>query len=334
MITAPPPEGAALDEAIRPIRSAVLDRTVHRHRHRHRRSRWTLGALGSVAAVTALATVIVGGNLTGTTDRVPVVGSRPQAATAAEVLHDAAAATIRASDPTVGPGQFLQVSTKYESQASFGDANEYSALVPYTITVYRPADVSVEWTMVRTSGDPTQFFPAASADAAAAEWKREGGGYPTGTSHGLGGIFNGDDVTPAHLSEMPRDPDQLYTWVSEHAAGSASHEEAMTTLIGDDLATGLVPAGLRSAMYEVLAKIPGTTITHDAVTLDGHTGTAIGRSEPNRDGEHSEIVIDPDTGAYLGSRTLSGSGSRLYPAGTVSDSSAVTTSVVDSVPAR
>lgn len=332
MITAPPPEGAALDEAIRPIRRAVLDRTVHRRR---RRSRWTFGAVGSVAAVTALATVIVGGNLTGTTDRVPVVGSHPQAATAAEVLHKAADETVLASDPTVGPGQYLEVSTKRESQGFFGDANEYSALVPYTVTVYRPADVSAEWTLVRTSGEPTRFFPAASATEAAAEWKREGSPYPTETLHGAGGRFEGySDWTPAHLAEMPRDPDELYTWVSEHATGSVSHEEAMTTLISDDLATGLVPADLRSAMYEVLAKIPGTTITHDAVTLDGRTGTAIGRDEPNRDGEHSEIVIDPDTGAYLGSRTLTGSASRVLPKGAVLDSSAVTTSVVDSVPAN
>lgn len=330
MITAPPPEGAALDEAIRPIRRAVLDRTIHRRR---RRSRWTFGAVGSVAAVTALATVIVGGNLTGAFDRLPVVGSRPQAATAAEVLQKAADETVAASDPTVGPGQFLEVSTKRESQTSFGDANVFSALVPYTITVYRPADVSAEWTQVRTSGEPTQFFPAGSETEAAAEWEREGSGaYPTGVSHGVGGVIDGYDLTPAHLAEMPRDPEALYTWVSEHATGSASQEEAMTTLIGDDLATGLVPKDLRSAMYEVLAKIPGTTITHDAVTLDGRTGTAIGRDEPNRDGEHSEIVIDPDTGAYLGSRTLTGSASRLWPAGTVFDSSAVTTSVVDSVP--
>lgn len=329
MITAPPPEGAALDEAIRPIRRAVLDRTVHRRR----RSRWTFGAVGSVAAVTALATVIVGGNLTGTTDRVPVVGAHPQAATAAEMLHQAAHEAVRASDPTVGPGQYLEVSTKLESQMSFGNANEYSALVPYTITVYRPADVSAEWTQVRTSGEPTHFFPAGSATEAAAAWKQEGLAYPTGTSRGAGGVIDGYDLTPAHLTEMPRNPDQLYTWVSEHATGSVSHEEAMTTLISDDLATGLVPADLRSAMYEVLAKIPGTTITHDAVTLDGRTGTAIGRDEPNREGEHSEIVIDPDTGAYLGSRTLTGSASRLWPAGTVSDSSSVTTTVVDGVPA-
>lgn len=329
MITARPPEGAALDEAIRPIRRAVLDRTVHRRR----RSRWTFGAVGSVAAVTALATVIVGGNLTGTTDRVPVVGSHPQAATAAEVLHRAADETVRASDPTVGPGQYLRVSTKRESQASFGNANEYSALVPYTITVYRPADVSAEWTQVRTSGEPTRFFPAGSATEAAAAWKQEGLAYPTETSRGAGGVIDGYDLTPAHLAEMPRDPGALYTWVSEHATGSVSHEEAMTTLIGDDLATGLVPADLRSAMYEVLAEIPGTTITHDAVTLDGRTGTAIGRDEPNRDGEHSEIVIDPGTGAYLGSRTLTGSASRLWPAGTVSDSSSVTTTVVDGIPA-
>lgn len=330
MITAPPPEGAALDEAIRPIRRAVLGRTVHRRR----RSRWIVGTVGSVAAITSLATVIVGGNLTGTTDRVPIVGSHPQAA-AAEVLHEAAAATIRASDPTVGPGQYLKVSTKEESQAYFGDANQFSALLPITTTIYRPADPTAAWTLVRRVGEPEQFFPADAADAAKATWQSDMvGSFHDEHLSALDGAFYGEPWTPSSLARMPRDPEHLYTWVSEHASGSASHEEAMMTLITDDLDTGTVPADLRSAMYEVLAKIPGTTITGDAVTLDGRTGTAFGRDESNRQGQHSEIIVDPDTGEYIGSRTLAGKGIRGLPEGTVFQSTAVTSSVVDGVPER
>ncbi|WP_320514721.1 CU044_5270 family protein [Curtobacterium sp. CFBP9011] len=327
MITMPPPEGAALDAAITPIRRAVLEQTVARRRNR---SRWTFGALGTVAAVTVTATVLVVGNVTGTSDSVPIVGSQPQAATAAEVLERAADVTVRTSDPVVAPGQFRKVEVQEASQAFF--TSEMSALVPYSITVYQPADPTAQWTLVRDSGQPTQYFPAAKAAEAEAAWNRDPQGYPVETLHAAGGAFYGTPWTPAELAEMPRDPAALYGWVSDHAAGSASHEEAMTTLITDDLGTGMVPADLRSAMYQVLAKIPGTTITHDTVTLDGRKGIGIGRDEAARQGEHSEIVIDPQSGDFIGTRTLVGSGNPTLPEGTVFDSTAVTTTVVDSAP--
>ncbi len=328
MITTAPPEGAALDDAVAPIRRAVLAQTVGRKRSR---SRWAFGAAGSVAAVTALATVLVTGNVTGTTDHVPVVGARPEAATAAEVLQHAADVTVRTSDPVVGPGQFRKVAMQEASQAFVTE--RYSALVPYSITVYQPADPADEWTLVRDSGQPTQFYPAAEAAESEAAWKADpSNGYPVETIRAPQGAFYGSPWTPADLAVMPRDPAALSRWVSEHAHGSASHEEAMTTLITDDLSTGMVPADLRSAMYQVLARIPGTTITHDSVTLDGREGIGIGRDEPNRQGEHSEIVIDPVSGDYIGSRTLAGGGNPSLPVGTVVDSTAVTTTVVDSAP--
>ncbi|OIH99500.1 MULTISPECIES: CU044_5270 family protein [unclassified Curtobacterium] len=327
MITAPPPEGVEFDAAFAPVRRAVLAETVDRRR---RRTRWTFGAVGSVAAVTALATVLVAGNVTGATDSVPLVGTEPQAASAAEVLRHAADETVRTSDPVVGPDQFLEVRIAEQSQAFL--TQRYSALVPYSLTVYRPGDPGADWTLVRTSEDPVAFFPASEAAAAEAAWDAEPAGWPTGTIRAADGAFYDTPWTPAELASMPRDPDALYRWVSEHATGSASHEEAMTVLITDDLSTGMVPADLRSAMYRVLARIPGTAVTHDAVTLDGRRGIGIGRAEPNRDGEHSEVVIDPDTGDFIGTRTLTGAATGTLPAGTVIDSTAVSSTVVDSAP--
>lgn len=327
MITAPPPEGAALDDAVAPIRRAVLARTVGRRRSR---SRWAIGAFGTVAAVTALATVLVAGDVTGTTQDVPVVGSAPQAATAAEVFREAADATVRTSDPVVGPGQYLEVELQEQSQAFFTETS--SALVPYSLTVYRPADASAEWTLVRTSGDPVAYFPADRAAEVEAAWKADPAGYPTGTLRARDGAFYGTPWTPSDLAAMPRDPDALYRWISEHASGSASHEEAMTVLITDRLTTGMVPADLRSAMYQVLAEIPGSTVTHDAVTLDGRKGVGIGRTESAREDAYTEVVVDPTTGDFIGTRSLVGKGDRTLPAGTVTDSTSVTTSVVDSAP--
>lgn len=328
MITVPPPEGAALDDAVAPIRREVLARTVDRRRTR---SRWTIGAVGTVAAVTALATVLVAGDLTGTTEHVPVVGSAPQAATAAEVFRQAADATEHTSDPVVGPGQYLEVAVQEQSQAFFTE--DSSALVPYSLTVYRPADASAEWTLVRTSGEPIAYFPTARAAEVAAAWKADPvDPYPTGTLRARDGAFYGSPWTPSDLATMPRDPDALYDWVSAHATGSVSHEEAMTVLITDRLATGMVPADLRSAMYQVLARIPGATITHDAVTMDGRKGVGIGRTEAAREDAYTEVVVDPTTGDFIGTRSLVGKATRTLPAGTVTDSTSVTTAVVDSAP--
>ncbi len=238
MITLPRPEGPALDDAVAPIRREVLARTVG---HRRTRSRWTLGVVGSVAAVTALATVLVAGDLTGTTEHVPVVGSAPQAATAAEVFRRAADATVHTSDPVVGPGQYLEVDVQEQSQAFLGP--DISALVPYSLTVYRPADTSAEWTLVRTSGEPVAYFPSDRAAEVEAAWKADPAGYPTGTVRALDGAFSGDPWTPADLAAMPRDPDALYDWVAAHASGSNSHEEAMTVLVTDRLATGMGAGG-------------------------------------------------------------------------------------------
>lgn len=328
MITAPPPEGAALADAVAPIRRQVIARTVGQRR---RRSRWAFGALGTVAAVTTLATVLVAGDLTGTSQVVPIIGSAPQAATAAEVLERAAAETIATSDPVVGPGQFLKIEVREQSQAFL--TGDLSALVPYSLTLYRPSDPSAEWTLVRTSGEPTAYFPAARADEAAAAWRADGSSpYPTGALRARDGAFSGRPWTPEDLAAMPRDPDALYRWVSAHASGSASHEEAMTVLITDRLATGVVPADLRGAMYQVLAAIPGTAVTHDVVTLDGRKGIGIGRTEAERQDAFTEIVVDPSTGDFIGTRSLVGKATRTLPAGAVEDSTSITTSVVDSVP--
>jgi RNA polymerase sigma-70 factor (ECF subfamily) len=328
MITVPPPEGAALDDAVSPIRRKVLARTVDRRRAR---SRWTMGAVGTVAAVTALATVLVAGDLTGTTEQVPILGSAPQPATAAQVFRQAADASVRTSDPVVGPGQYLEVAVQEQSQVFFTE--DFSALVPYSLTVYRPADASAEWTLVRTSGTPTAYFPTDRAAEVEAAWKADpANAYPSGTIRARDGAFYGSPWTPSDLATMPRDPDALYDWVSAHATGSVSHEEAMTVLITDRLATGMVPADLRSAMYQVLARIPGSTVTHDVVTLDGRKGVGIGRTEAGREDAWTEVVIDPTTGDFIGTRSLVGKATRTLPAGTVTDSTSVTTSVVDTAP--
>ncbi len=246
------------------------------------------------------------------------------------MFRRAADATVHTSDPVVGPGQYLEVDVQEQSQAFLGP--DSSALVPYSLTVYRPADTSVEWTLVRTSGEPVAYFPSNRAAEVEAAWKADPAGYPTGTVRALDGAFSGDPWTPADLAAMPRDPDALYDWVAAHRLRLEQSRG------GDDGARHRPARNGDGAGGPPQRHVPGAredpraTVTHDAVTLDGRTGVGIGRTEAGRGDEYTEVVVDPTTGDFIGMRSIAGRATRAFPAGTVLDSKSVTTSVVDTAP--
>lgn len=107
--------------------------------------------------------------------------------------------------------------------------------------------------------------------------------------------------------------------------GSNSRDEDNFVRITDLLGTGLVPAQTRAALYEALALIPGTISTPGTQIPGGATGVSISRSEPTRDNETFEIIIDPNTGAYLGERSITRDGE-------VMSSAYFTQAIVDSTP--
>jgi hypothetical protein len=60
-------------------------------------------------------------------------------------------------------------------------------------------------------------------------------------------------------------------------------------------------ANLRAAIYRALTLVPGITFVGSARTLDGRVGNVIGTP----DGVvRSDLIIDPDTGGLLGTRTV------------------------------
>ena len=112
---------------------------------------------------------------------VDVVGAdeRPGAtAEAAQVLNDAAAATIISSDPVLSPGQYLLIDTKaVYSYGSYTEAGDFAWLVSQDSQLYVPADRNGEWVWNREPGEPVQFFDEASrreAERMAAEEKIPG----------------------------------------------------------------------------------------------------------------------------------------------------------------
>ena len=298
--------------------------------------------VGSTAAATcALTGVFVFGGALGAPG-----GADPAAAA---VLGAAATAARDVVDPVVGPGQYLEVRTdavyaatgtteadaevaRRERDGNLEDGDFTSFLESDVQALWVPADRSGDWVEVRCARTPVQTFGPRS-ETFASEWEGAGaeGRYvlPAGKTEDGAPITMLDADSAA---DLPRDPHQLLERIYQENgnAGPSRDGEALVWL-ADRLRSGTVPAELRSVFYETAALIPGVTITEQQATLNGRTGTAIGRDE-GENGFRQDIIIDPETGAFIGERQVLLQPVADMPAGTATGSTSVTTTVVDAVP--
>jgi len=93
----------------------------------------------------------------------------------------------------------------------------------------------------------------------------------------------------------------------------------------DTLRNGVTPADLRAALYRVMSTLPGIVVTQDVINLDGRAGTALGIQGP---GIRQDVIIDPTTGQFIGSRSVQTAQAEGIPAGTTVGWTAVQTEVV------
>lgn len=252
---------------------------------------------------------------------------------AAEVLQNAAVATIETSDPVVGPGQFLRVETAAVYAASVVDGAKHGTYLTLSRDeLYIPANRDDDWVWSRHPSETYETFGPTSA-ALAEEYGDANLGVEDELLQAPGGDFYGGNASGMFggLAAFPRDPVRLLNHIYLTTAGRGSSPDGQALVfIAERLRTGVIPADLRAAFYKAAALIPGVTITENQATLDGRTGIAIGRDEGSND--RQEIIIDPETGMYIGERRVSLSGYGQVPAGTVVAWSAVTATVVDSAP--
>lgn len=306
--------GALLDAA-----EPSVAKPAKPHRALKRAGWTTLGVVGAAGIVGAL----VLSNVVG------LAGWRGGAdPAAADTLGAVAAATIKTSDPVVGPGQFLEVST-LAVYSSTGDVGTY--LTHQDGQMYIPSDRDQDWVWVRDPGTVAQTFGDGSKKQAADD------GTPSADPEivraAKGAFYNGRPMDFG-LDALPRDPHQLLNYIYRTTAGAGvSPDGEALVFIADTLRTGVVPADLRAAMYRAVAGIPGVTISDRQATLDGRTGIAFGRDESN--GIRQEIIVDPTTGLMIGERqvTLRADTYPGVPVGTATGWTAVTTTVVDAAPA-
>lgn len=284
--------------------------------------------------------------LVGTLVAVDVVapGGKPGAtAEAAEVLNNAAAATIKTSDPVVKPGQYLKVDTKavYASSMTRANGTTVSWLETQDGQLYVPADKSGEWVWNREARVPTTFFGEESkAEAQRYVSSMNGGAGPQleGIIRGKAGAFydSPQQILGLPLLEgikaLPREPRKLLDLIYKKNGdkGQTPESEALVT-IADSLRTGVIPADLRAAMYKAAALIPGVIVADKQATLDGRKGVALGILWAGGKARQ-DIIVDTETGMMIGERNVSLAALDGIPANTAFGWTAVKISVVDSAP--
>lgn len=110
---------------------------------------------------------------------------------------------------------------------------------------------------------------------------------------------------PDWSASLPRDPAELLARLRAEtdspsgASGTQLDLYALETAT-QTLSSGLLPADLRAALYKAIALMPQIRITDKQMDLDGRTGTALGVTY---DGKTREIIVDRDTGDFLGERS-------------------------------
>lgn len=297
-----------------------------------------------VAAVTAIAaggiTVVTAGDGGG--------GSAPSVrfASAQQVLDIAADRIHVTGDVPVPDGKYRYLDTRQWDTPSCGPSCGLpeGQIIAFRREVrtqtWQPSDIDGEWSRkTEVTGQRQWLFgseeearsrgfdPAALDKAVTGAWQAAGGRFPQGVFGYDGFLTEWSSPSKERLAQLPRDPEKLYELLRPEA-------EPTTRSVGAEvlsratrlLNTGTVPADLREALYRALTKVPGLQVTDQVANLDGRKGVALGVPSYK---SRWEIIVDPDTGEFIGERQTQTEPQFGFDAGTVLFSSSVRVSVVD-----
>ncbi|QUQ66393.1 CU044_5270 family protein [Kutzneria sp. CA-103260] len=334
------PAGPAFSPEARARALAAIRAASAEPRRRSGRA-WWLAAAASVAVATGVSATFLSG------------GPAPQASAAA--VQRLEQASSGSAEVTVGPGQYFYLSIhSWGLDAVQTKSGKYLDVMQENVSdLWIPANRSDVWLMrsqdsgrhtwivgndelAKAEGDGWILEPGKPTErqGPCADW--DGHQIPT-----LGGspddgkpcdqrIGNWYEPTPRFIAELPTDPAKLYDRL--RADNKQGGKGDMLKMAAGVLSSGDASREVRSTVYRALMLMPGLDVTDNAANLDGQRGVALGAVDGTL---RQEIVIDPDSGSYIGNRsTTLAAGTEAWqgvPAGTVVEFTSVRTAVATKI---
>ena len=265
------------------------------------------------------------------------VGNEPPASAARQLQH---AAALVAGDPApvIRPGQYWYVKGigTFANEVGADDGSRFSALQTSSHEIWIASDRSGR--ILRTDGPPAFFSEAERARWEAAGKPPFGDDRAIDEAESAGELSWGTDSLGVNApAQIPSSPFALAALLERRTDGTKNTRAwDEFKLIGDVLRFAPLSGAQTAAFYQVMAGIPGVEVTVGVKDGIGRTGTAFSLEHDGATRE--EIILDPDTGRMLGSRTTLVKADPLMrdvPAGTVLGAeTVVSTGVVDATDAR
>lgn len=306
-------------------------------RPRRTRTRW-IATVGIVAA--GILVFFIPNLLKGDPDR----GSATAAAS--DALNRAASFAVTTIDQPVGPGQYRLLQTRAWSIMQVASVPDL-AMFELVSNLWVPADrwnPDAQW-LLKSNYTGNKIWVVGNEEQAKAD------GYPdapttigletdNNTWQGPCGDFHGTegcnrtgggwpDPTQAFLDSLPRDPSALFNRMAQdiYTDKGRTLGPQVFSFARDALMSGLYPADLRAAIYQALTFVDGLDVTNGSINIDGRAGLglALDGNNPIR----TELIIDPNTGDFIGERRIALDGFDDVPTGTTIGFTAVSTYVVD-----
>jgi hypothetical protein len=274
-----PEEDAHARERLRGLMlDAIVGEPVRIAARRRRRWRATVAALAAALSLGLIATLVL---------------PSANAAAAAELRRLGQLSSTR-DGPEIGPGQY--VLTRSDELRPEGNTFLGSGV---TFTVVSRLRIS---TWVAADGSGFRRTEVISSDFASPEDARawEAAGRPD-ILPAAGDVrketYAAEEAPWLDASDLPTDPDRLLEALRSGAVVPRSPgDDQVFLLIGDVLALGDAPAGLRSALFEVAAKLDGVRLVGTVDDPLARSGVAIYVDGTNA---RTQLIFDPETAQLL-----------------------------------
>ncbi|MER5434949.1 CU044_5270 family protein [Streptomyces sp. NPDC002588] len=147
----------------------------------------------------------------------------------------------------------------------------------------------------------------------------------------------GWDVSPFynHVKTLPTTADAMWDYLYDTAPKYSGQEryQAMFVLAGDLLQQALLPPEQSAALLRAVARIPGVTLTGDAVDAVGRHGVGVARKDPDNP-SRDEWIFNKRTYEFLGERSVATDDFSNVRKGTVISTTAVLRRAVVDHPGR